>query len=112
MVIKNEMMAETFINIISRIYIYAHQCASHQEAVEVFDENRDDPQQSHADGEIRLLHGRRRRRAGTAALPELDVGREQLDDQRTNALLQQETELLMLHRERSEGQQLGTSHFL
>lgn len=80
-------------------YSQAHHCASHQEAVEVFDENRDDPQQSHADGEIRLLHGRRRRRAGTAALPELDVGREQLDDQRTHALLQQETELLMLHRD-------------
>ncbi len=87
----------------------------------MFDEDRDDPQQSHADREIRFLHGRRRRGAAAAALTELDVGREQLDDQRTHALLQQETELLMLHtetrrehkvRERSEGRQLGTSHFL
>lgn len=81
-----------------------HRCASHQEAVEVFDEDRDDPQQSHADGEVRFLHGRRRRRAGTAALTELDVGREQLDDQRTHTLLQQETELLMLHRDMAKTQ--------
>ncbi len=84
----------------------------------MFDEDRDDPQQSHADGEIRFLHGCRRRGTAAAALTELDVRREQLDDQRTHALLQQETELLMLHtetrrehkvRERSEGRQIISS---
>lgn len=71
---------------------------SHQEAVEVFDENRDHPQESHTDGEIGFLHGGRRRcaAAAAAALTELDVRREELDDQRTDAFLQQETELLVL----------------
>lgn len=86
----------------------------------MFDEDRDDPQQSHADGEVGFLHRRRGRGAAPAALTELDVGREQLDDQRTHALLQQETELLMLHtetrrehkvRERSDGRQRGASRF-
>lgn len=63
----------------------------------MFDEDGDDAQQPHADGEVGLLHGRwRGRTASAAALPELDVGREELNDQRAHALLQQEAELLVL----------------
>lgn len=69
---------------------------SHQEAIEVFDENRDHPQESHTDGEIGFLYGGRRRRAAAAALTEFDIRREELDDQRTDTFLQQETELLVL----------------
>lgn len=69
----------------------------HQQAVEVLDEDGDHTQQPHADGEVGLLHGRGRGGAA-AALPELDVGGEELDDQGADALLQQEAELLMLGR--------------
>ena len=68
---------------------------SHQQAVEVLDEDRDHAQQPHADGEVGLLHGGRCGRAApatasaaaAAALTELDVGGEQLDDQGADALL-------------------------
>ena len=68
--------------------------APHQQAVEVLDEHGHHPEQPHADGEVGLLHRGRGRPAGP--LTELDVGGEQLDDQGTHPLLQQEAELLVL----------------
>lgn len=68
----------------------------------MLDEDRDDAQQPHADRKVRFLH-RCRRGSAAAALSELDVRGEELDDKRTDPFLQQEAELLVLcgkHRER------------
>ena len=63
----------------------------------MFDEHRYHSEQPHADGEVGCFY--RGWGGGAAgALTELDVGGEQLDDQRTHTLLQQEAELLVLHR--------------
>lgn len=67
----------------------------------MFDEDRHHSQQPHADGEVGFLHRCRRGRAA-AALTELDVGGEELDDEWTHPLLQQETELLVLRRRRRD----------
>lgn len=70
----------------------------------MLDEHGDDTQQPHANGEVRFLCRRWRggaavaaaTTAAAAALPELDVGGEELDDQGADPLLQQEAELLLL----------------
>lgn len=53
----------------------------------MLDEDRDDTQQPHADGKVRFLH-RCRRGSAAAALPELDVRGEELDDKGTDPFLQ------------------------
>ena len=74
----------------------AHMPRTHQQSIVIPDEDADNAQQTQDNGEERPLNGCGWGR-GRQSLAVLEAGREELDDQRTDLLLQHEAELRMLH---------------
>lgn len=70
--------------------------ATYQQGIILLDQDGYNPEKSHGYGEIRLIERRGLLDTGRYGGSVLDVGREQLDHQRTDSILQQKVELRVL----------------